>query len=180
MHIWVYILYCLYFVGSPCSGAMITEQQLIYIELRRRLLQLQQIINGFMGKNRTKVTVHHHLGHLFRIIPHISNFEVQLFAFSARNPGRVSLSEFPTSDCLRNNSVKWPNHAQCRISQWPGQFPFYICRSLKWTAWHLYEHIVRRERAQRHMPEAADAVNEIKRHCWCTWQWWPNAKKSKK
>ena len=74
-----------------------------------------------------------HLGYLFRIIPHISNFEVQLFAFSPRNPGRVFLPEFPTSDCLRNNYVKWPNHAQCRISQWHGQFHLYTCRFLKWT-----------------------------------------------
>ena len=53
MHIWVYILYCLYFVGSPCSGAMMTEKQLIYIELRRKLLQLQQIMNSGEKQNES-------------------------------------------------------------------------------------------------------------------------------
>ena len=144
MHIWVYILYCLYFVGSPCNCAMMTEKKLIYIELRLKLLQLQP--NNWFRKKKTErkwPCMTRNLGHLFRTIPHISNFEVQLFAFSARNPGRVSLPEFPTSDCLRNNSVKWPNHAQCKISQWPGQFHFHTYFGLSnERAWYLYEHII--------------------------------------
>ena len=48
------------------------------------------------------------------------------------------------SDCLRNNSDKWPSHAQWRMSQWPGQFHYYTYRCVKWTRLvfdYLYEHI---------------------------------------
>ena len=46
------------------------------------------------------------------------------------------------SDCLLINSVKWPNHAQCRISQWPGQFHYLPADlSNERASWYLYEHI---------------------------------------
>ena len=35
---------------------------------------------------------------------------------------------------------------------------------------------VRRGCPRRHMPEAADADNEIKKHCWCAWHWWTKYK----
>ena len=97
LHIWVYILYCLYFVGSPCSGNMKTEQQLIYIEWHRKLLQ---VFNKQMDSesNRTEMTLcdwKSKLWHLFRKIPNISNYKHS--ALIVRNPGRVSLPEFPTS-----------------------------------------------------------------------------------
>ena len=94
LHIWVYILFCLYFVGSPCSGAMMTEQQLIYIEWSLKLLQLQQIKLDSETIS-TEVIVcdcKSKLWHLFRKIQNISKYKH--FEFSARNLGRVSLPEF--------------------------------------------------------------------------------------
>ena len=85
------------------------------------------------------------LGHLFRIIPHISNFEVlQTFCVysSTRNPGRVSLPEFPTSATVYvtflSNDQIMPNVESVNDL---GSFTIIPAGLSNERIWYLYEHI---------------------------------------
>ena len=130
------------------------------------------------------------LGHLFRIIPHISNFEVQTFCVECQESRKsiLSLPEFPTSatvsvTILSNDQIMFNEKSVNDL----GSFTSIIPASLsKERAWYLYEHVygksATRMRAtwQARSRLVADTDNEIKRHCWCAWQWWPNVKKREK
>ena len=71
------------------------------------------------------------LWHPFRKIP---NIKVQTFCVQCEESRKSIFARvLDFSDCLRNNSVKWPSHAKCRISPmtWTVSL-LYTCRSLKW------------------------------------------------
>ena len=121
----------------------------------------------------------------FRKIPNTSRYKH--FAFSARNPGRVSLPEFPTSatvylTILSNNQCMSNVESVNALDS----FTIILAGLSNERAWHLtictnkYTEKVRRGCARRHTPEAAYADNGIKRYVDVRDNDKPNAKKRKK
>ena len=92
-----FILFVLRRVAVRSSGAMMTKQQLYYLHR-----VMSQTVATSTNKWIQKLTerkwpymTENPSYDKFRKIPNISRYKH--FAFSARNPGRVSLPEFPTS-----------------------------------------------------------------------------------
>ena len=106
-------------------------------------------------------------------VPNISKYTH--FAFIVRNPGRVSLPEFPTSATVYvtnlSKDLVMPNVKSVNDLDSFTIIPtglsneralyLTICTNIYCT-----ENVLR-GCARRHMPEAADADHEVKEHCWC-------------
>ena len=93
------------------------------------------------------------------------------FALSARNPGRVSLPEFPTSAAvyvtILSNDQVMPNVESVNDLDSFTIIPASLSNEHAWyltICTNLYTVQVRRGCARRRMPEAAYADNEIKRY----------------
>ena len=93
------------------------------------------------------------------------------FAFSARNPGRVSLPEFPTSATvyvtILSNDQAMPNVEAVNDLDSFTMIPAGLTNEHAWylsICTNLYTEKVRRGCARRHMSEAGYADNEIKRY----------------